>query len=58
VAGWDTHEGGSVYGVPLGGTMLRLPFATGGFFFLHPFFDFICFVFWVFNLVFFFFLIV
>ncbi|KAH8942376.1 hypothetical protein BDL97_14G095200 [Sphagnum fallax] len=30
VAGWDTHEGGSVYGVPLGGTMLRLPFATGG----------------------------
>jgi len=53
VAGWDTHEGGSVYGVPLGGTMLRLPFATGGFCFLHPFFDFICLVFWVFNLVFF-----
>lgn len=30
VAGWDKYEGGSVYGIPLGGTMLRLPFATGG----------------------------
>ncbi|KAJ7550173.1 hypothetical protein O6H91_07G086500 [Diphasiastrum complanatum] len=30
VAGWDKYEGGSVYGVPLGGTMLQLPFTTGG----------------------------
>ncbi|KAG0556372.1 hypothetical protein M758_11G046800 [Ceratodon purpureus] len=30
VAGWDKYDGGSVYGIPLGGTMLRLPFATGG----------------------------
>lgn len=34
VAGWDKYEGGSVYGIPLGGTMLRLPFATGGLYFL------------------------
>lgn len=30
VAGWDKYEGGSVYGIPLGGSMLRLPFGTGG----------------------------
>jgi 20S proteasome alpha/beta subunit len=30
VAGWDKYDGGSVYGVPLGGTLLRLPFASGG----------------------------
>jgi len=30
VAGWDKYDGGCVYGIPLGGTMLRLPFATGG----------------------------
>lgn len=30
VAGWDTTQGGSVYGVPLGGTLLRLPFTLGG----------------------------
>jgi 20S proteasome subunit beta 1 len=30
LAGWDKYDGGSVYGIPLGGTMLRLPFATGG----------------------------
>ncbi|KAH8945979.1 hypothetical protein BDL97_12G069100 [Sphagnum fallax] len=30
VAGWDKYDGGSVYAVPLGGTLLRLPFATGG----------------------------
>ncbi|BBN14238.1 20S proteasome subunit beta 1 [Marchantia polymorpha subsp. ruderalis] len=30
VAGWDKYEKGSVYGIPLGGTILRLPFATGG----------------------------
>lgn len=33
VAGWDKYEGGSVYGIPLGGTLLRLPFATGGLYF-------------------------
>ncbi len=30
VAGWDGVEGGVVYGVPLGGTVVRLPFAIGG----------------------------
>ena len=30
VAGWDAVEGGVVYGVPLGGTVVRLPFAIGG----------------------------
>nr|ABK21503.1 unknown [Picea sitchensis] len=30
VGGWDKYEGGSIYGVPLGGTMLQLPFAIGG----------------------------
>eukprot|EP00271_Cylindrocystis_brebissonii_P015730 TRINITY_DN38715_c0_g1_i1.p1 TRINITY_DN38715_c0_g1~~TRINITY_DN38715_c0_g1_i1.p1 ORF type:complete len:231 (+),score=44.10 TRINITY_DN38715_c0_g1_i1:292-984(+) len=30
VAGWDKYAGGSVYGLPIGGTMLKLPFATGG----------------------------
>lgn len=30
VAGYDKYDGGSVYGVPLGGTLLKLPFATGG----------------------------
>ncbi len=44
MAGWDTHEGGSVYGIPLGGTMLRLPFATGGFLFTHSLISFaLCF---------------
>lgn len=30
VAGWDKEEGGSVYAVPLGGTLVKCPFAIGG----------------------------
>lgn len=30
VAGWDKHNGGTLYGIPLGGTMLQLPYALGG----------------------------
>ena len=30
VAGWDPVCGGSVYNIPLGGTMLKMPFAVGG----------------------------
>ncbi len=30
VAGWDEREGGAVYGIPLGGTLLRVPFTLGG----------------------------
>ncbi|CAM6100513.1 unnamed protein product [Calypogeia fissa] len=30
VAGWDKYEKGSVFGIPLGGTILKLPFAIGG----------------------------
>eukprot|EP01098_Paradermamoeba_levis_P005635 TRINITY_DN2371_c0_g1_i1.p1 TRINITY_DN2371_c0_g1~~TRINITY_DN2371_c0_g1_i1.p1 ORF type:complete len:219 (+),score=68.03 TRINITY_DN2371_c0_g1_i1:180-836(+) len=30
VAGWDKHEGGSVYCIPIGGTLLKEPFAIGG----------------------------
>ncbi|KAB2619225.1 proteasome subunit beta type-6 [Pyrus ussuriensis x Pyrus communis] len=26
----DKHEGGKIYGIPLGGTLLELPFAIGG----------------------------
>ena len=29
VAGWDKEEGGSVYAVPLGGTLVKCPFAIG-----------------------------
>lgn len=29
VAGWDKHEGGSVYAVPLGGTLVKTPFSIG-----------------------------
>ena len=29
VAGWDKDEGGSVYAVPLGGTLVKCPFAIG-----------------------------
>lgn len=29
VAGWDQEEGGSVYAVPLGGTLVKCPFAIG-----------------------------
>lgn len=30
VGGWDKYEGGKIYGVPLGGTLLEQPFAIGG----------------------------
>ncbi len=30
VAGWSAAEGGVVYGIPLGGTLLRVPFTLGG----------------------------
>ena len=29
VAGWDSTDGGSVYAVPLGGTLVKCPFAIG-----------------------------
>eukprot|EP01112_Ceratiomyxa_fruticulosa_P023364 TRINITY_DN889_c0_g1_i1.p1 TRINITY_DN889_c0_g1~~TRINITY_DN889_c0_g1_i1.p1 ORF type:complete len:213 (-),score=54.62 TRINITY_DN889_c0_g1_i1:107-745(-) len=29
-AGWDQHNGGSVYNIPLGGSLVRQPFAIGG----------------------------
>jgi len=29
-AGWDPKDGGSVYYIPLGGTLVKQPFATGG----------------------------
>lgn len=30
VAGWDRHAGGSVYNIPLGGSLHRSPYAIGG----------------------------
>ncbi|OEL15393.1 Proteasome subunit beta type-6 [Dichanthelium oligosanthes] len=30
VGGWDKYEGGQIFSVPLGGTILRQPFAIGG----------------------------
>mmetsp|Transcript_25185 Transcript_25185/g.37058 ORF Transcript_25185/g.37058 Transcript_25185/m.37058 type:complete len:237 (-) Transcript_25185:331-1041(-) len=30
VGGWDPVENGSVYNIPLGGTMIKMPFAIGG----------------------------
>eukprot|EP00889_Picochlorum_renovo_P007458 jgi/Picre1/34488/NNA_001956.t1 len=30
VAGWDEKRGGSVYAIPLGGTLVQVPFAIGG----------------------------
>jgi 20S proteasome subunit beta 1 len=30
VAGWDKYNGGSVYAIPLGGTLVKVPFAIGG----------------------------
>ncbi|XP_078438204.1 N-terminal nucleophile aminohydrolases (Ntn hydrolases) superfamily protein [Wolffia australiana] len=30
VGGWDKYEGGQVYSVPIGGTILKQPFAIGG----------------------------
>ncbi len=29
IAGWDAHEGGAVYALPLGGTLLKVPFSIG-----------------------------
>jgi 20S proteasome subunit beta 1 len=29
-AGWDKHDGGSVYAIPLGGTLLKVPYTIGG----------------------------
>jgi len=34
IGGWDKYEGGQIFSVPLGGTILRQPFAIGGIF--HP----------------------
>ncbi|MQL92195.1 hypothetical protein Taro_024816 [Colocasia esculenta] len=30
VGGWDKYEGGQIYSVPLGGTILKQPFSIGG----------------------------
>jgi 20S proteasome subunit beta 1 len=30
VAGWDSKRGGQVYAIPLGGTLIPVPFAIGG----------------------------
>lgn len=30
VAGWDKHQGGSVYNIPLGGSLHKQPYAIGG----------------------------
>lgn len=30
VAGWDQYSGGTVYALPLGGTMVKTPFSIGG----------------------------
>jgi 20S proteasome subunit beta 1 len=30
VGGWDKYEGGKIYGIPLGGTIIEQPFAIGG----------------------------
>ena len=32
VGGWDKYEGGQIFSVPLGGTIMRQPFAIGGIF--------------------------
>ncbi|CAD5172026.1 unnamed protein product [Musa acuminata subsp. malaccensis] len=41
VGGWDKYEGGQIYSVPLGGTILKQPFAIGGSgsSYLYGFFD-------------------
>ncbi|EYU26558.1 hypothetical protein ABFS83_12G164000 [Erythranthe nasuta] len=41
VGGWDKYEGGKIYGIPLGGTVLDLPFTIGGSgsSYLYGFFD-------------------
>lgn len=30
VGGWDKYEGGKIYGIPLGGTVIEQPFSIGG----------------------------
>ncbi|KAL9267844.1 Proteasome subunit beta type-6-like protein [Drosera capensis] len=30
IGGWDKYNGGKIYGVPLGGTIIEQPFAIGG----------------------------
>lgn len=30
VGGWDKYDGGRIYGIPLGGTIIEQPFAIGG----------------------------
>ncbi|KAL0833812.1 hypothetical protein Bca101_085701 [Brassica carinata] len=41
VGGWDKYEGGKIYGIPLGGTVVEQPFAIGGSgsSYLYGFFD-------------------
>ncbi|KAM0036513.1 putative proteasome endopeptidase complex [Helianthus debilis subsp. tardiflorus] len=41
VGGWDKYEGGKIYGIPLGGTIVEQPFAIGGSgsTYLYGFFD-------------------
>lgn len=41
VGGWDKYDGGKIYGVPLGGTIIEQPFAIGGSgsSYLYGFFD-------------------
>ncbi|KAL6124460.1 hypothetical protein ACLB2K_076972 [Fragaria x ananassa] len=41
VGGWDKYEGGKIYGVPLGGTVIESPFSIGGSgsSYLYGFFD-------------------
>ncbi|XP_009621050.1 proteasome subunit beta type-6 [Nicotiana tomentosiformis] len=41
IGGWDKYEGGKIYGIPLGGTVLEQPFAIGGSgsSYLYGFFD-------------------
>ncbi|MBA0622560.1 hypothetical protein Godav_008091 [Gossypium davidsonii] len=41
VGGWDKYEGGKIYAIPLGGTLIEQPFAIGGSgsSYLYGFFD-------------------
>ncbi|KRY02336.1 Proteasome subunit beta type-6, partial [Trichinella patagoniensis] len=41
VGGWDKYEGGQIYSIPLGGTILKQPFTIGGSgsSYLYGFFD-------------------
>ncbi|GKU87545.1 hypothetical protein SLEP1_g1932 [Rubroshorea leprosula] len=40
VGGWDKYEGGKIYGIPLGGTIIEQPFTIGGVFFPFAYFYF------------------